>query len=122
MNAKKEKARTISPRITDSTRKELAKAYGNANAGATRAIRSWTTLREETRKELFEFFSKAELKVITKAHKDVKFYPELAMNDAALRIRIEVALTENDDHELTKKIEQLTPAERFFLVEMAFEG
>jgi len=122
MKTKKERARTISPRIKESTRQALAEAYGNANAGAQRALRSWIPLREATRKDLFDFFTEADLRVITLAYSDAKFYPEFALNLDAMTIRVEVALRDVDvpgfTEQLTEKIEQLTPAERFFLVEL----
>jgi len=51
------------------------------------------------------------------------FYPENAMSEDALSIRVEVELrngrlSPSAAGELTEKIEQLTPAERFFLVEL----
>lgn len=124
MKTKKERARTISPRITDSAREELAKAYGNANAGAQRAIRSWIPLRHKIRTEIKEFFTTEELDVITSAYEDMTtFYPENAMSEDALSIRVEVELRNGRlsppaSEQLTEKIEQLTAAERFFLVEL----
>jgi len=124
MKPKKERARTISPRIKESTREALAEAYGNANAGAQQALRSWIPLRDAVRKFLLEFFTSAELDIITSAYEDARFYPETALSQSSLSVRIEVELRSHTDNpeaaeKLTEKIERLEPAERLYLVELA---
>ena len=118
------KQRTISPRIDDITRDALANAYGTANAGATTAVRSWMTLRERTLLELDSIFAAHEWEFIDDAYHGNAFDLIGAVDRKLLLVKLEIAhktlgtsITSWDN--LAAKLNALTVAQRYYLVEWA---
>jgi len=118
----------LSPSIPVETVEELAANYRSANAGATRAIRSWMRIKEATMSDLRNFLSPGELETVRSAHIGRRFDETTAGNRDCLinamsqfleRMRENAA---EPAESLLEKLDELTPAECFFLTEYATEG
>ena len=117
------KQRTISPRIDDETRKKFAEAYGNANAGATVAVRHWMPIRTQTLCELDIIFAESEWEFADETFSRRQFDLECATNQDALLLRLAITNGKKEEPEdftaFVSKLEALTFAQQYFFVEWA---
>jgi len=111
--------KSVCPQVDPEVLAELAREYRTANKGASRAIHSWMAIKTSTMADVRDFLTGQEMEVVREAHTGLKFDPDTAADKAALLKTMNVSLLGT---ELTDKLEQLTPAECFFLVEWATDG
>jgi len=119
--------KSVCPKIDPEILAELAREYRTANKGASRAIHSWMAIKTSTMADVRDFLTGQEMEAVRMAHTGLKFDPVAAIVPANLVTTMadaELAFIESVE-ELTKfigQLEQLTPAECFFLVEWATDG
>lgn len=108
----------ISIRTTEKTEKNLAKLYGNKSLGGSRACMSFPNLFYRTKKELFNYFTYKELRLILKAYNEIKIQPQLSSKDNLMYIINDYCwMNDKEPTKIVEKIDSLCEAQAIVLLE-----